>query len=140
MTKVAVPADFLTKVVGMCQATKGVLDKSAADKDTLRKTAVTAVAALVKRGMVEPHLANQIAEGFVAQPHLALEALQKLAEGKDKEPDADADDKAGKPKKGVMPPQFGGPDKAEKKASDAGVAVDPHAESNAVWEQGFGLR
>lgn len=132
MTPILVAPEFLQKVVGFAEATNAVLEKSAADREVLRKAASVAVDALDRAKLLKGQKKADVVEGIVAQPHLALELLAKVAEEttatKVAAPAVVADTK---------PIAMGAPAESEKKS---GAVGDGSRESDDVWDRGFNFK
>lgn len=143
--KVAVAPEFLQKVVGFAEATNAVLKEAEESKAELRKVATDAVDALEKAGKLNGQNKEDLVDGFVRQPGMALKLAASMANEMDKEAKGEHYDKSKKNKKKDM-------DKKDEYMSDKeasiGRADEPEKkpvtgasgrESDEVWERGFGF-
>lgn len=141
--KVAVAPEFLQKVVGFAEATNAMLKQAEESKAELRKVASDAVDALEKAGKLGEHKKEDLIEGFVRQPSMALKLAASMAK--------EAED-YGMPKKKERTEEEeeegeDDDDEMEEKEASIGRAaeleakarIDSKRESDEVWERGFGF-
>ena len=139
MTPILVAPEFLQKVVGFAEATNAVLEKSAADREVIRKAASVAVDALEKANLLKGQKKADVVEGIVTQPHLALELLAKVAEETTAKPKVEQP-AATKVAQDNKPVAMGAPAESEKSAKKSGAAGDGSRESDDIWDRGFNFK